>query len=133
MQTSALADASKTAHHYELSLPIERARALGGTLVAGELVDVLVTYGSGSDAATLVVARGASVVHIDDAKRSSSVGSSGDLSLELALTTPEEVLAVTHASQAGDVTIVRATGAAAAGAGPGPDEYEPPVAGVGGG
>jgi Flp pilus assembly protein CpaB len=132
VQASALADASKAAHRYELSLPIERTRALGGTLVAGELVDVLVTYGSGSDAATLVVARRASVVHIDDAKRSSSVGSTGDLSLELALTTPDEVLAVTHASQAGNVTIVRATGAAAAGAAPGPDEYQPP-AGAGGG
>ncbi|MGI8663729.1 MAG: SAF domain-containing protein [Acidimicrobiales bacterium] len=125
VQSSAVADAEKADARYELSLPLDRARALGGSLVAGELVDVLVTYGTGNGATTLVVARRAEVVAIDAGKRG-TVGGSGDLVLELALRSAEEVLAVTHASQAGAVTIVRATGAAAAGTAQGPDEYRPP-------
>jgi hypothetical protein len=114
VQTSAVTDREKADPRYELSLPVERARALGGDLDAGELVDVVATVGAGEDAETTVVARRAAVVRVIDAKRS-SVGSTGDVVLELALPTAEEVLAVTHASQAGTVTIVRATGAAAAG------------------
>ena len=114
LQTGAVADRAKADPRYELSVPVERARALGGDLDAGELVDVIATIGTGADAKTTVVAQRAAVVRVIDAKRT-TVGSSGDIVLGLALPTSDEVLAVTHASQAGTITIVRATGAAAAG------------------
>jgi len=106
---------------YQLSIPVERARAVDGSLVAGEHVDVLVTYATGSDAATLVVARGADVLRVDQGQHGSLTGS-GDLVVLLSVTSRADLLAVTHASQAGKVTIVRAgtTGD------DGPDSYRPP-------
>jgi len=115
LQTSAVADRAKADPRFELSVPVERARALAGEIDAGELVDVVATVGSGTDAKTAVVAQRAAVVRVLDAKRT-AVGSTGEIVIELALPTADEVLAVTHASQAGTLTIVRATGAAAAGA-----------------
>lgn len=128
LQTSAVADRDKADPRYELSVPVERARALAGALESGELVDVVATIGTGSDAKTTVVAHRAAVVRVLDAKRA-AVGSTGDIVVELALPTADEVLAVTHASQAGTLTIVRATGAAAAGAPAGPADRGTPSAG----
>jgi Flp pilus assembly protein CpaB len=114
VQSSAVADRDKSDPRFEVSLPIERARALGGSIEPGERVDVVATVGDGRDARTEVVALRAQVVRVIDAKRS-SVGTSGDVVVALALPTEDEVLAVTHASRAGSVTIVRATGVVAAG------------------
>lgn len=127
VQSSAVADASKAGARYEVSLPVDRARALAGTLVAGERVHVVATYGTGGDARTVIVARDVEVVKVDDSRRS-SVGGGGDVVLQLALADPDAVLAVTHASEAGSITIVRATGAVAAGAPTGADEYRPDTA-----
>ncbi|MEO7555265.1 MAG: RcpC/CpaB family pilus assembly protein [Acidimicrobiales bacterium] len=126
VQSSAVADASKADARYEVSLPVDRARALAGTITSGERVDVAATYGTGNAATTVIVARRAEVVKVDDARRS-SVGGGGEVVIELALADPDDVLAVTHASQAGSVTLVRATGADAAGTAPGPDEYRTPL------
>lgn len=126
VQSSAIADATKADARYEVSLPVDRARALAGTITPGERVDVVATYGTGNAATTVIVARRAEVVKVDDARRS-SVGGGGELVIELALADPDDVLAVTHASQAGSVTLVRATGAEAAGTAPSPNEYRTPL------
>ena len=126
VQASAVVDASRAASRYQMSLPIERARALDGVISPGERVDVLSTYGTGSSSSTIVVARGAEVVRVNDGRKAGIGGTSADIVLVLALPTSEEVLAVTHASQAGKITLVRATGAPPS-ASPGADSYQPPL------
>lgn len=124
VQASAISERASADSRFQVSIPIERARALDGAIQAGERVDILVTY-AGSDAArTLVVARRAEVVRLASTSRGALSGG-GDLVVVLALPTPDEVLAVTHGSQAGKVTLVRATGPGADSAA-GPDSYQPP-------
>lgn len=124
LQASAISDGASAGTSFQVSIPIDRARALDGMLQAGERVDVLVTY-SGSDVArTLVVARRAQIVRLASSSRGALAGG-GDLIVVLALPSPGEVLAVTHGSQAGKVTLVRATGVDSDSSA-GPDTYQPP-------
>ena len=92
----------------EFSFPVDRDRALNGDLRAGERVEVLATYGSGTDATTTVLARDARVIRITDAK-SGSLGSSGKLILTLALSSADQLLDAAHAAQVASLTIVRST------------------------
>lgn len=92
----------------EFSFPVDRERALNGDLRAGERVDVLATYGSGTDATTTVLARDARVIRITDAK-TGSLGSSGKLILTLALSSADQLLDAVHAAQVASLTIVRST------------------------
>jgi hypothetical protein len=93
-------------------------------LVTGEAVDVLVTYGTGNDAVTFVVVRGADVLRVDQGQRG-TLTASNDTIILLAVATPNDALAVTHAAQAGKITIVRATASVADN---GPDSYRQPTA-----
>ena len=91
----------------ELTIPVERSRMLPG-LKPGERVDVLVTYGSGTDAFTFAAARQALVVVVERSR--SSFGDSGSSALlTIALDGPAESIAVAHASRAGQLTLVRST------------------------
>ena len=90
----------------EISFPIESARAVDGRLKPGEFVDVLASYGSGTDGYTTAVMRGARVVH-----RSQPRGTLGDAANEvITLSIPNrgDTLAVAHAVNAGTITLVRA-------------------------
>jgi pilus assembly protein CpaB len=93
---------------HEFSFPVERDRAVDGDLRAGERVDLLATYGTGSDAFTAVLARGAVVTAIDSSSRS-TLTSGGSLVLTVALGSADQVLDVAHASQVASLTVVRAT------------------------
>jgi len=99
----------------EFSFPVERERALSGDLRPGEQVDLLATFGTGSDAETVVLARGAQIRRVEEA-RSGTLGSSGRLVLTVGLASGEEVLDVAHASQVATITVVRA-GASGTGGG----------------
>ena len=121
VQRSAVVERSKAGTAYQVSLPIERSRALAGGLVAGETVDVLVTYSN----ETIVVSRGATVIKSDSGSRG-TISAGGETVLVLAVQTPDEVLAITHGSQIGKVTVVRTTGLPADESGP--DAYRPPSA-----
>jgi pilus assembly protein CpaB len=123
VQASAVVTGNAADPRFQLSLPVERARALDGLVAPGEKVDVLVTYGTGSDSVTFVVVRRAEVLRVDTGK-SGSISASSDVILLLAVASPDDALAVTHASQDGKVTIVRATAAATD---DGPDSYRPPL------
>lgn len=127
IQASSVVGGSAADPRLQLSLPIEKARALDGLLVAGETVDVLVTYGSGSDGATFVVVRSADVLRVDQGQRTGLTGTS-EMVILLAVDSTEDALALTHASQAGKITLVRST---AAGSTSGPDSYRPPAAASG--
>jgi Flp pilus assembly protein CpaB len=93
----------------QLSLPVERDRALSGDLSRGESVDVLATYGTGESAYTATVARRARIVDVHET--TGGLGSDGRIVVVLTLDDEEVVLRVAHAAVAATVTLVRATGA----------------------
>jgi Flp pilus assembly protein CpaB len=100
----------------EFSFPVEREQALAGDVRPGEEVDLLATFGSGSDAETVVLARGAQIREVDES-RNGTIGSSGRLVLTVGLASGDEVLDLAHAAQVATITVVRAGGAGSA-AGP---------------
>lgn len=101
----------------EFSFPVEREQALAGDVRAGEEVDLLATFGTGTDAETVVLARGAQVREVDEA-RGGTIGSSGRIVLTVGLASGTEVLDLAHAAQVATLTVVRAGGA---GSGTGPE------------
>jgi Flp pilus assembly protein CpaB len=124
VQASSVVGGGAADPRFQLSVPVERARALDGLLVAGERVDLLVTYGTGNDAVTLVVVRGADVLRVDQGQRG-ALTANNDTIVLLAVARPDDALAVTHAAQVGKITLVRATAAHAEN---GPDSYRQPSA-----
>jgi Flp pilus assembly protein CpaB len=95
----------------EFSFPVERERAVDGSLQPGERVDVLATYDTTDGGYTTVITRDARVTAIA-AAGSDTLASPGTLVLTLAVSSPDEVLALAHASEVAAVTVVRATRAA---------------------
>jgi len=92
----------------QVSFAIDSARALDGRLKVGELVDVVATYDAAGSGQTLVVARGARVV--ERSKPTSTLGDGGKEVITLSVANRSETLAVAHAGNAGEVTLVRVTG-----------------------
>lgn len=108
----------------ELSFPIESARAVDGQLKRGELVDVLASYGTGTDAYTVMVMRGARVV--DRSRPDRSLGGDADEVVTLAVPSRADALAMAHAVNAGAVTLVRSGEGADAGGGGDRTTYRAP-------
>jgi Flp pilus assembly protein CpaB len=98
----------------QVSFPISAARAVGGSLQPGDLVDVLATYGTGADATTVAVVRHAQVVARTDASSTLDPAASAGETITLGLTRSVDSLAVAHAVDAGQVMLVRSTGAGTA-------------------
>lgn len=90
----------------QLSVAIDAAAALAGTVERGERVDVLVTTG-GEDARTEVVARQATIAAVTGDDRA------GRLVVLLSVDESTDVLALTTAARRGDLTLVRTTPGAA--------------------
>jgi len=124
VQASSVVGGDAADPRFQLSVPVERSRALDGLLVPGESVDILATYGTGSDGVTLVVVRRAEVLRVDLGQRG-ALTANNDAIILVAVSSPDDALAVTHAAQAGKITLVRAT---AARTDDGPDSYRPPTA-----
>jgi len=114
-------------HQISFALPAERA--LLGVIKPNERVDVLATYGQGTDAYTIVVARGALVLDESDAGGGDVTGSGGQRVFTLGVPEAEQALAVNHALNAGVVSLVRTT--AAETAEDAPDRYRPSFEGPG--
>jgi Flp pilus assembly protein CpaB len=98
----------------QVSVPIDAARAFGDALRPGELVDVLATFGAGADAFTVGVVTGATVL-----SREAGTGALSDGKREvvvLGVATADDAAAVAHAAAAGQISLVRVTGAPSAGA-----------------
>jgi Flp pilus assembly protein CpaB len=90
----------------ELSFSLDADRAVDGRLQVGERVDVLATFGTGAEAATDVVVRDALVL-----AASRDDGGVGPARMVLTLgVADDEVVALTHAVRAGEVTVVRTAG-----------------------
>lgn len=91
----------------EVSLRVEVERAADGRLESGDRVDVLATYGNGIDATTFVVLADASVLAADRAD--GGVASGRSVVLTLALADRADTIALAHAIDNADITIVRTT------------------------
>ena len=96
----------------QISLTLDRSRAVSGLLEAGESVDVLATFGSGTDAWTEQIAAAALVVSISDDSESGLASSDGVV-VTLALADDLTVMRAVNATDAGVLTLVRTTGATA--------------------
>lgn len=94
----------------ELSVAVDRARAVDGRLQPGDLVDLLATYGTGEHAHTQVVASAALVREVGTGD-SSGFGGSGTVTLTVALAAGDDLLAAVHAAHEDAITVVRSTGA----------------------
>jgi Flp pilus assembly protein CpaB len=109
VQGSALVRDAAGPGERQISVPIETARALGDRLAPGELVDVVATFGAGSDAYTITVVSAARVV-----SRDGGGGSLGDHKSEvvtLAVRDAQAAVAIAHAVAAGEISFVRVTSA----------------------
>lgn len=95
----------------EVSLRIDHDRAVDGRLETGDRVDVLATYGNGVDALTFVVLADVPVLSV--ANLDSRIGSSGTVVLTLALEQRRDTVALAHAVDNADLTVVRTTTASA--------------------
>ena len=97
----------------EVSFELESSRALAGTLRPGARVDVLATFGAGADTYTVTVVRQARVLETGTDRGGLADGDTDVISL--AVPTSDEAMALTHAVNAGKVTLVRSTGTTVAG------------------
>lgn len=122
VQASSVVEGGAGVPAHELSFALDTDRVVNGRLDPGERVDVLVTYGSGLDAYTEAVTRDARVVEVDG-RDGGTFSASSRTVLTLALDQPGDVLLLTHAVRAGEVTVVRTTFADPAS--PAPDRYPP--------
>mgnify|MGYP001477074027 CR=1 FL=1 len=99
---------------HEVAITVPRSHVAVGRLKAGERVDVFVTH----EDLTRTVARGAQVVELgsDDG---STLTSSRDVTVVVAVPGGREVAAIVHALRTGEVTLVRSA--------PGTEPSAPPV------
>lgn len=102
------------AEELEVSFAIETSRAVSGTLRPGERIDVLATFGGGGDSYTVAVVRQARILDIQSDR--SPLAGRATAVLRVAVASAQDALALTHAVNAGDVTVIRATGTTASGA-----------------
>jgi len=135
LQSSLLARTAGGRSSRELSLVVDADWAVGGTLRAGDRIDVLVTYGDGTASQTDVVL-GATTVRRVTTAEDGGLGGTRSQTITIAVDDPEAVKAVTNAARAGSITITRATGTTsgragttpyrpAAGSGPGAERADP--------
>jgi Flp pilus assembly protein CpaB len=91
----------------EMSLHLESTRIGGGELESGDRIDVIATYGTGDDAFTTVVLRDAPVVVVrstDDA-----IGAARGVTLTLGLESRRDTVALAHAIDVAQISVVRTT------------------------
>jgi Flp pilus assembly protein CpaB len=93
----------------ELSFGIDSERAVAGTLRPGDTIDVLVTYGTGAGSVTQLVSPDASVLAVDGGARSGLSDARRQV-LTIALSSPDNILELTNAARAGELTVARSSG-----------------------
>ena len=112
VQAGALVRSEGGAGNRELSIPIDAARAVAGTLRSGERIDLIVTYGAGSSGTTEVVLRQALV--IDVSRPGTGLASKAAMVLTLSVPTEADTVAVARALGTGELLVVRAPASGAA-------------------
>lgn len=109
VQASAIVRAPGDPGSRELSFVVDTDWAVGGTLRAGDRIDLLVTYGDGAASQTRRVLTETVVRRVSD-PGGDSLGSTRTQSITIALDDDELVAEATNAARAGTVTVVRSTG-----------------------
>ncbi len=101
-------------HHAdrELTLEVPSARAVEGSISPGDRVDVLATYGTGPTANTITAGRSVLVLAVSELTSSFSSSSPKTISITLAVSSFEEMMAIAQGQVAATITLVRSTGAA---------------------
>lgn len=96
----------------QLSFSVSLSHAVDGALQTGDRVDVLATYGTGTDSSTQMVASGVEVVSVTEP--SSLTATDGEPAVVVTLSVPsaEEAVALAQAANAAQVTLVLSTGVA---------------------
>jgi Flp pilus assembly protein CpaB len=102
-----------------MSFALPRSAAVGGALRAGERIDVLATSGSGEQATTGYIVRGVPLLHVAAAD-AGALGGGGEVSLTVAITELDDVLALGHAINTASVFVTRSTADAEGAAAPAP-------------
>ncbi|HEX6220928.1 MAG TPA: hypothetical protein VF115_07525 [Acidimicrobiia bacterium] len=105
LDTSALVQPGDTSGLRSMSLPVDREHAAGGTLVAGDRVDVI----SVEDGVPAFVATDLEVTGVAEAA-SGAIGAMGNYHVVLSVTS-DQSLALAAALDAGSLEIIRSTGA----------------------
>jgi Flp pilus assembly protein CpaB len=101
-------DESPVGPKAQLSLALAPDRTVNGSLQAGDLVDVLVTYGTGSASSTEVVVARARLVDVPPVG-DAQLGSSKGQTITLEVRALDDALKLVNASRGGEVTLVRTT------------------------
>ena len=104
--TAPVVDGQTLPPAHELTIPVPADRLPTG-LRRGERIAVLATYGSGTDARTVVTVQHAMVLAVGEA--GDTLAARGSARLTIALEIPTDVVETAHAAQVADLTIVRTT------------------------
>lgn len=91
----------------EITLHLDADRVGGGALEAGDRVDVIATYGTGTDAVSTVVLVDAAV--LSARSTDGAIGSARGVVVTLALDSRADTVALAHAADVAQVRIVRTT------------------------
>ena len=84
---------------------------MAGTLRPGDRIDILVTYGTGADSVTQLVSTDAPVLAVDSGARNGLTDARRQI-LTVAVPSSGDILELTNATRAGELTVARATGVA---------------------
>jgi hypothetical protein len=90
-----------------LSFSVPEADAVDGSLRPGERIDVIATHGAGSESFTAFVARGLPLLRVS--APDGTVGGPGQLTLTVAVSALDDVLALSHAAATAEVRVTRST------------------------
>jgi Flp pilus assembly protein CpaB len=91
----------------EVSIELDRSRAVAGTLKPGEYVDVLGTFGTGAGAYTSVLVSHVEVISINNV--SGALGDTRTQLITFAAVSETDAEAIAHANIAAQATLVRAS------------------------
>jgi hypothetical protein len=107
-----VAPAGRGTPETDLSFAIDPDRAVAGDLVAGDHIDLLVTWAHDATAATQVVGHDLTLVSVRQPS-DHGLGEPGSLTLSVAVPDGRRLVPLVRAVRAGDLTVVRTTGAVA--------------------
>jgi len=93
----------------EFSFGIDAERAVAGSLRSGDRIDILVTYGTGAGSVTQLVSPHAYVLSVDGGVRNGLSDARRQV-LTVALAESDDILALTNAVRAGEISVARSSG-----------------------
>ncbi|MFP4312484.1 MAG: SAF domain-containing protein [Nitriliruptoraceae bacterium] len=106
LSRSHLVEDGRSAGVQSLSFALPRWSAVGGSLRAGERIDVLATYGAGEAAYTAFVVRGVPLLGVA-APDGGSLADAGEVTLTVAVSALEDVQALAHAVSTAELLVTR--------------------------